>query len=252
MIKLRLPLLIIMSACLVAGLGAQAKASAAPSPAPVTDKGGSVTIEDLYLSQEVEVQVLRSQVLSNNREGKMLALQSIGSMIDEKRLGPDNKDIIALLESLAGEGVFKIVRLDGSVANYYPDVRREAVGLLGKVGGKDSKVILQRVILADKEPMVLAEAVYAMGKLAGTDDKDVLPYIGKVMMNNNNSSNPDNNLAYSCLLAIERLSGTFNGISDPELISALLDTASNGLYVRDVSLKAKSVIGKLLSTKSAK
>ena len=250
MIKLRLSLLIVLSACMVAGLGAQAKAAASPSPAP--EKGGSVTIEDLYLSQEVEVQVLRSQVLSNNRETKMLALQSLGSMIDEKRLGPDNKDMIAMLESLAGEGVFKIVRLDGSVSNYFPDVRREAVGLLGKVGGKDSKVILQRVILADKEPMVLAEAVYAMGRMATADDKDVLPYIGKVMLNNNNSATPDNNLAYSCLLTIERLSGTFNGIAEPELISALLDTASSGLYIKDVSAKAKSVIGKLLSTKSTK
>lgn len=253
MLKHRLPLLIAISACLVAALPAQAKASPSPAPAKpaaASDKeGGSVSIEELYLSQDVEVQVLRSQVMSNNRETKVMALQNIGAMVDDKRVTADNKEVVALLESLAGEGVFKLARQEGSVSNYYPDVRRQAVELLGKIGGKDAKTILMRVTQADKEPMVLAEAVYAMGKLAGDDDKDVLPYITKVMQVNNTRVSPDNNLAFACLLTVERLAGKFKGgVADPELINALLETAT-GLYLKDVRYKAIAVISKLRGSK---
>ena len=252
MIKFRLPLLTIIMACLAVGLSAQDKATPTPAPtkASATDKGGSVSIEDLYLSQEVEVQVLRSQVQSNSRESKVLALQNLSSMVDDKRLGPENRDMIALLEGLAGEGVFRVNRLENSVANDFPDVRWQAVELLGRIGGKDAKAILMRVALADKEPTVLAAAVYSMGQIATADDKDLLPYISKVMIANNGRLSPDNNLAYACLLTIEKLVGKLKGVNDPDLINALLDTTASGLYMREVRLKAVSVIAKLRSAKN--
>ncbi len=245
MIKLRLSAVVILCVAVAFGAFAQTKATGTGgTPAAGKDKAGTVSIEELYLSQEVEVQVLRTQALSNSRETKMMALQNIRQMVEDKRITPDSKEVMALLEAMAGEGVFRITRSDGAVANYFPDVRREAVELLGKVGGKDAKTMLLKVSQEDKEPMVLAEAVYAMGRMATADDKDMLQFLTKVMMRNNSRVAPDNNLAFSCLLTIEKLAVKFKGIADPELIGALLDTAS-GVYLKDVRMKAIQVISEL-------
>lgn len=242
MMKLRLSAVAVL--CVAVAFGAFAQTKAAATPAAGKDKAGTVSIEELYLSQEVEVQVLRTQAMSNSRETKLMALQNIRQMVEDKRLTADNRDIMLLLEAMAGEGVFRVTRSDGAVANYFPDVRREAVQLLGKVGGKDAKNVLQKVALEDKEPMVLAEAVYAMAIMATSDDKDMLQYLTKVMQRNNARVAPDNNLAFASLLAIEKLSKKFKGIADPELIGALLDTAS-GVYLKDVRMKAIQVISAL-------
>lgn len=244
MMKLRLSAVAILCVAVAFGGFAQTTATGSTGASGAQDKGGTVSIEELYLSQEVEVQVLRTQALSNTRETKLMALVSIRNMVEDKRVTPENKEIVALLESLAGEGVFRVTRSDGSVANYFPDVRREAVELLGKVGGKEAKTILQKVALEDKEPMVLAEAVYAMGRMATVDDKDMMVYLTKVMVRNNARVAPDNNLAFSCLLTIEKMARAFKGIADPELIGALLDTAS-GIYLKDVRMKAIQVISAL-------
>ena len=246
MMKLRLSAVMILCVAVVFGTYAQAKTSGtqASGQAASKDKAGTVSIEELYLSQEVEVQVLRTQALSNSRETKIMALQNIRQMVEDKRVTADNAEVVTLLQAMAGEGVFRITRSDGAVANYFPDVRREAVELLGKVGGKDAKNTLLKVALEDKEPMVLAEAVYAMGRMATGDDKDMLQYLTKVMMRNNSRVAPDNNLAFSCLLTIEKMASKFKGIADPELIGALLDTAS-GVYLKDVRMKAIQVISAL-------
>ena len=244
MIKLRLSAVVILCVAVACGAFAQTKTTGTTGASGTQDKGGTVSIEELYLSQEVEVQVLRTQSMSNSRETKIVALQNIRQMVEDKRVSADNKEIVTLLQSMAGEGVFRVTREDGSVANYYPDVRREAVELLGKVGGKEAKITLQKVALEDKEPMVLAEAVYAMGRMATGDDKDMLQYLTKVMMRNNARVAPDNNLAFSCLLTVEKLAVKFKGIADPELIGALLDTAS-GVYLKDVRMKAIQVISAL-------
>jgi HEAT repeat protein len=244
MMKLRLSAVVVLCVAVAGGAFAQAKAAGTTGNAAAKDKGGTVSIEELYLSQEVEVQVLRTQALSNTRETKIMALQNIRQMVEDKRVTADNKEVVTLLQSLAGEGVFRVTRQDGAVANNFPDVRREAVELLGKVGGAEAKITLQKVALEDKEPMVLAEAVYAMGRMATADDKDLMQYLTKVMMRNNARVAPDNNLAFSCLLTIEKLAKTFKGIADPELIGALLDTAS-GVYLKDVRMKAIQVISAL-------
>ncbi len=230
---------VLVGSVVLTGLGAQTQ------PANSTDtRGGSLSIEELYLSQDVEIQLLRAQALSSTRESKFLALQNIQFMVEDKRVGPDSRDVLLLLDSLAGEGVYRVVRNSGEVNNYFPDVRREAVSLLGKIGGKEALEILTKVAKEDKETMVLSEAVYALALIASDKDKHVLPYITYVIVRNNARQKPDDNLAFACLLAIEKLGKTFNGLNDPDILGALLDITS-GVYIRDVRLKAIDVISKL-------
>jgi HEAT repeat protein len=204
------------------------------------------TIEELYLSQDIELQIIRGQALSNDREMKLLALQTIRQMVQEGSLSEDNPGLFTVLESLATEGTARQVRSGGAVINNYPDIRRQATQLLGEVGGDRAKEVLIDVLQDDPETMVLSEAVYALGVIGENDDNRAIRHITRVLSVQNASETPDNNLAYASLLAIEKIAQSQGGLSDPEAINAILGVAG-GSYIQAVRLKAVDVLSNLRS-----
>lgn len=196
------------------------------------------TIEELYLSQDLELQIMRSQALANDREMKRLALQNIRSMVED---GTQNEGVYIILESLATEGVARQVRSNGAVINNFPEIRREATELLGQVGGEQAKDSLLRIVRDDPEPMVLAEAAYALGRIGLNENNEVSDYLTQTLIRENASATPDNNLAFSLIISLERLSETNGGLPDPEVLGALLETASSP-YIRTVRRRAVEAI----------
>lgn len=196
------------------------------------------TIEELYLSQDLELQIMRSQALANDREMKRLAMQNIRTMVEE---GEPSEGVYVILESLATEGVARQVRSNGAVINNFPEIRREATELLGRVGGEQAKDTLLRIVRDDPEPMVLAEAAYALGQIGLNEDNEVSDYLVQTLMRENSSPTPDNNLAFSIIISIERLSAQNGGLADAEALGALLETASSP-YIRTVRRRAVEAI----------
>ena len=226
---------------------APAGASTAPSSGASSTGSGSgkdLTIEQLYLSQDIELQILTTQATSDSRSNQLLAIQSIQSMVQNGSLAQANPAIGTILSTLATDGLTRQVRAGNAITNDFPDVRREACNLLGDLGGTRAKDTLLTVLLQDKEPMVLAEAVYALGRIGLNDKNDVTSRITWVLNQDTAMATPDNNLAFACLLAVQKLSEKTGGISDPEVINALLGVAS-GNYIRDVRLKAIDTIYQL-------
>jgi HEAT repeat protein len=207
-------------------------------------QGGEQTIEELYLSQDIELQIIRGQALSNDRELKFLALQSIRASVEDGALTEDNPGLFIILESLATEGTARQVRSEGAIINRYPEIRRQSAQLLGEIGGKRSQQVLLTILQEDPEPMVLAEAVYALGTIGINDDNETLNHIVFMLRRENAREAPDNNLAFASLLAMEKIATSQGGISDPDAINVVLEVAA-GSYVRDVRLKAIDVINKL-------
>ncbi len=202
------------------------------------------TIEELYLSQDIELQIIRGQARSNDRELKFLALQSIRASVQDGSLTEDNPGLFIILEALATEGTARQVRSEGAIINNYPEIRRQSAQLLGEIGGERSQQVLLTILQEDPEPMVLAEAVYALGAIGINDDNETLNNIVFMLRRENAREAPDNNLAFASLLALEKIAASQGGISDPETINVVLEVASGG-YVRDVRLKAIDVINKL-------
>ena len=202
------------------------------------------TIEELYLSQDIELQIIRSQAISPDREMKMLALQSIRNMVEDGALGGDNPGLFVVLESLALEGTAREVRSQGRVTNNFPEVRRQAAGLLGEVGGQEARQALVQILREDPEPMVLSEAVYALGNGDIEVTDETLTYVVDVLSRSNTSETPDNNLAYAALLSLDKMAAKRGGISDPEILDAVLNVAT-GSYIRTVRLKALDTLDKL-------
>lgn len=202
------------------------------------ESGAGRTIEELYLSQDLELQIMRSQARSNDREMKDLALRNIRDMIER---GQTPEGVQVILESLAAEGVGRQVRSNGSVVNNFPEIRREAVELLGQVGGEEAKDALVGILKEDPEAMVLAEAAYALGQIGMNENNEVSDYMVQTLLRENSSVTPDNNLAFSLIISLERLSERNGGLADPEVLNVLLETASSP-YIRTVRRRAVEAI----------
>lgn len=196
------------------------------------------TIEELYLSQDLELQIMRSQARANDREMKELALRSIRDMVESGQT-PDG--VYVILESLAAEGVGRQVRSNGSIVNNFPEIRRQAAELLGQVGGEQAKDTLMTILRDDPETMVLAEAAYALGQIGLNENNEVSDYMVQTLLRENASPTPDNNLAFSLILSLERISAQNGGLPDPEVLNVLLETASSP-YIRTVRRRAVEAI----------
>ncbi|MDR1932239.1 MAG: HEAT repeat domain-containing protein [Spirochaetales bacterium] len=198
------------------------------------------TIEELYLSQNIELQLIRNQASSNDWEVRSLAIQNLRNMATEGRISEENPGGLVILEEMA-----KPIEQGGNTRNFNT-IRREACNILGDVGGKRSQRILLDVLNVDKEPMVLAEAVYALGKIGRDENGEVLVRLMSLLHTENVKLTPDNNFAYSVLLSISKIAKGQDGIKAPEALGPLLELLGSN-YKKEVKKKALEVIYELQS-----
>ena len=207
------------------------------SKAPAPERGRERTIEELYLSQNIELQIIKNQAQSNDWEVKNLAIQSLRAMAADKRINDENPGAFLILESLAKQE-------QGPNTKNFNLIRKDACNILGEIGGERAQRILLDVVMTDTEPMVLAEAVYALGRIGKDPKGDVLNRMVWVLHKENMKATPDNNFAFATLLAIEKLAKSDDGIKNPETLGVLIEILEAN-YIRDVKLKAIDVIYKL-------
>ena len=200
---------------------------------------GDLTIEELYL-QNAEIRLIREQAVTQDRDMKLLALENIQSMLDEGKLSTGAPEAHFILEYLAAEGLTRTVREANRLINYYPEVRRRAVNLLGQLGGEQAKESLIGVLITDVEPMVLAEAAYALGTIGVNEDNETSQALAAIVLSQDAVA-PDNNFAFASLLAFEKIAETNSGINDPLAFEAIIRIAQ-GNYIRSVKLKAVEVL----------
>jgi len=201
------------------------------------------TIEELYLSQEIEIQIISSQARSNDRDSKLLAIETIRKLYDAEDL-QITPELFTVIESLATEGTSREVRSAGRVINYFPVVRKEAAALLGDIGGPGAKSVLLEMVREDPEPMVLAEAIYGLGKIGLNDDNEVTDHLIYVLSRENAQYAPDNNLALATLLAVEKL--VEQGVSlDSDTVGMIIDISTNYRYITMVRDRARDVLAGL-------
>jgi hypothetical protein len=203
------------------------------------DGGRELTVEELYL-EKIEMQILREQAFADDRELKMLVLDDLETMIDQ---GNSGRDVELILEYLALEGIVRTVRESNRLINYFPEVRRRATNLLGRVGGEAAREALITVLIKDVEPMVKAEAAYALGVIGSNNDNEVVQALVYSLLQED-PDQPDNNFAYAVCLSLEKIARENNGIKDPAAYQALVRIAQ-GSYIRTVQNKALATLEEL-------
>jgi hypothetical protein len=200
-----------------------------------------LTVEELYL-QDIEFQILSEKAFSGDQELKNSVLSEIEQMIEKREVrDPDKVEFV--LEYLAMEGTGHRVREDARLVNYFPEVRRRAANLLGRLGGEKAKNALISVMVIDEEPMVKAEAAYALGEVGLNDDNETVEAI-IFALQREDPTIPDNNLGYAICLALEKIAKRNGGIKDPNAYRALVRIAQ-GPYIRTVKQKALRTLEEL-------
>ena len=197
------------------------------------------TIEELFL-QSMELQMVGEQAFSLDRDTKLAALQTLEERLADGAYSEGDPEVHLILDYLSMEGIGTQFREGGRLVNDFPDVRREAAKLLGKLGGRNAKDSLINVLLSDNEPMVMAEAAYALGSMGINENNQVTQALSYAILNQDILT-PDNNFAFATLLAFEKIAAANNGIYDPAVFRALV-RISQGNYIRTVKLKANEVI----------
>jgi hypothetical protein len=201
-----------------------------------------LTVEEFYL-QNIEMVIIKEQAATLDRDSKLMALKNIEEMLDDGKVSDGDTEIHYILDYLAQEGVGREINQGGRMINNMPIVRKEACTLLGELGGEDAKNTLVDIALKDVEPMVLSEAVYALGKLGLNDNNQVSQTIASIVLTQN-TIGPDDNLAYSALLSLEKIAAANDGLHDPLAFQAIIAIAQ-GNYIRPVRMKANEILNEL-------
>jgi hypothetical protein len=204
-----------------------------------------ITIEELFL-QSIEFQILREKAFSDDYEMKMNSLDDLEKKVNDGSYKANQQQVEFVLEYLALEGSGRVAREGGRVVNNYPEVRRRAANMLGRMGTDDAKNALVRVLFIDEEPVVKAEAAYGLGVIGKNDNNEVVEALA-FAYNKEDPTRPDNNFAYALCLAIEKI-GQKSTIKSPAAYQMLVKIAQ-GNYLRTVKMKALQVLDELKSAR---
>jgi hypothetical protein len=231
-------ILLIAAAFLVGAVVTLPAQQASTAPAG----GKEITIEELFL-KSVEMQILREKAFSEDYEIKLSALDDLEKKIDSGSFKTDDQQVEFVAEYLALEGSGHITRQEGHQINDFPEVRRRAAALLGRLGTDDAKNALVRVLFIDQDPMVKAEAAYGLGVIGLNKDNEVVQALA-FAYNREDPTRPDNNFGYALCLAVEKIAKKTGGISEPRAYQMLVKIAQ-GNYLRTVKTKALQVLDEL-------
>jgi len=227
--------------------GTQAGTAQSGTQASAQSGSHEMTIEELFL-KSVEFQILREKAASDDREIKLSALDDLEKRIDAGVSGSDAAQIEFICEYLGLEGSGRISRENGHQINDFPEVRRRAANLLGRLGTEEARNALVRMLLIDDEPMVKAEAAYALGNIGLNPDDQTVQAIN-FAYNMEDPTQPDQNFGYAVCLAIEKLAQkTPGGLKDPDAYRLLVKIAQ-GNYLRTVKAKALQVLDEIRTAK---
>ena len=196
------------------------------------------TVEGEYMSSMEDVVV---QELSNSDEleNKLMALQFLEEAANNGKVSPD---MMASLDHLAGEGTVTQSRTKGRVSNNFPEVRREACRILGKVGTPEAAKTLNKIVRADNEPMVLSAAINSLGEI-GFNDNDETTNTIAFYSDRFETLNPTRSWALEIVNAYEKLAPKTK--DKKPMLSSLQRIAVDYRLAKPVRNRAKEVLNNL-------
>ncbi|MDR2602254.1 MAG: HEAT repeat domain-containing protein [Spirochaetaceae bacterium] len=153
-----------------------------------------LSIEESFLQEPIQIQIIREQSESIDRSGKIFALDLIKEYLDS---GNKSAAILSVLRRLSLEGTLNRERIEGRVGNNYIDVRWRAAEYLGEFTPEESGNYLRDIILNEEEPSVIISAINSITKL-GIYDEFTMLAIEKAFRRID-AIRPDDRLALSVL-----------------------------------------------------
>ena len=234
---------------LASTMGVAAQAAATPAQAkPAQPQSGEKMVEEAYLQESAEAQMVHDLARGDDLEGKQLALDLATRASDA---GRNNEEIRGSLQYLALENNDIVARAAGvgAATNNFPNIRRQACILLGSFPSVETKDTLVEVLHNSRteDPMVLAEAIRSLGKIGINDNDEVVHAIADSVSHFDNVGMSEDRLAVYTIFAFSDLAKKSPGISDWGVVSNTLMKFTRGSYVRKVQELAKDTMKELSS-----
>ncbi|MCK9171422.1 MAG: HEAT repeat domain-containing protein [Treponema sp.] len=193
------------------------------------------SVENEYLN-DMDGTVILTLAQSEEYDNKLVALQYLETSVEK---GNTSDEVVAALDQLAGEGISTQTRKNGRLMNNYPDIRRQACLLLGKIGGEHSKNTLKNIALADNEPSVQAAAIKSLGDIGINANDEVTEAIAYANLRNR-VLNPTSSMAFEVLNAFEKLSA--NTQNKKAMIDEISHIAADSHYNSAVRKHALDIL----------
>ena len=189
---------------------------------------------------KVEFIVLDNLVRENDPDLKSMALTEISEKImSESRVPPY---YLYFLAELASEGTLRASIESGTITNDYPQIRSEAVTLLGKVGTLQSADLLVRLLAYEYDSTATRKIIEAMGALMTDRDGRATEAIVRVVQKDlHGREAPDSRLAESALHALEAIQ-KYNGLMPHDSGEELIFDIYRGAYPKETRQLALDVL----------
>ena len=215
---------------------------------PLSLSAQNLSVEDVYLQQSAEMQVIRDLSSDTGRDLKTIALDYIGEIIDR---GDADDGVRKILADLTMDGVRNQVRLNGRVMNNYPDLRIRAVSYLTKLGTPEANTSLLEILslaaaqasAGEEDPSVITAAIKGVAQIGRTDDDGESLRVINAVYGRYNLMKPDNALAMAVISAID--SFTEKGVRDDGSLGVLISIQANYDYIKVVRDRAAAAVTKL-------
>ncbi|MDR0551946.1 MAG: DNA alkylation repair protein [Spirochaetaceae bacterium] len=200
-----------------------------------------MSVEDSFLQESVEVQIIRETANSNDRTTQLQALDFIKQQLDAGVKSPEIRDI---LRDLAGQGTYRQERVNGRLANRYTEVRIRAAEYLSEFPKEQSTPLLGDILKNEPEVAVITQVVYSLQKVGAYDTLSE-EMVEKYFRNYHNRKPPDNRLAVAVL--------NYYGSAPekhPFMLQAVRDIASkDSNYAHNTRELAERLLKKMMDKK---
>ncbi len=150
--------------------------------------------------------LLRQELLFGNRERHLRVLREVRRRLESPEPAARKKAFLSVLEEIAGEGVLRTDYRRGKIENDFPELRAEAVRLLGIYGDIQSLSFINSLGENEWDGEVLLRCIEALGLLGGMENGADLFRMGRSISSSDYAGNDPGSFALVVIEATKRIS----------------------------------------------
>ncbi len=228
-------------------VSAQAPDNAAESSSGEEDTGAVVadwirlneTPQRLSHQNRTELTVLSRDIQSTDLRRQRDAIERITRLYESRReISPELTDLLVL----AAVSPYTEVRVSAGASALSPDVRIEALELLGDVGGTRALNAIMLVLRREEDPAVVEAALQSLGGLRPQPTDEITAALTHLLTQRR--LRLDAGVASAALRTVRALGRPPYAITDPDLFQAILGIAQ-GPYPRWIRENAYDLVDEL-------
>lgn len=180
-------------------------------------------------------------VKSGTRETKLNVLNKILTEYDELLYSENDSKLLEIIEFILNEGTLSVNTKENRVINDFPDVRRVAVLILGKLGNDFARDTIINVLNYDNNYTVKVECckIIANGLIPDNNNNELLKTLINIYLS---SSKAQPEIFISSYIDALKIVGKRKSFYYSDIIRVLTDISASKVYSEKIKKEALSAI----------